>query len=86
MVIAQEYLPRRIGLASGLSIGFSIGLGGIAAVVLGALADSVDLADGALRLRAGALPGSSLPLLLPRPGRAAGSTKTATGEATWQRA
>jgi MFS transporter, FSR family, fosmidomycin resistance protein len=43
MVMSQEYLPRRIGLASGLSIGMSIGLGGIAAVALGALADAVDL-------------------------------------------
>jgi FSR family fosmidomycin resistance protein-like MFS transporter len=43
MVMSQEYLPNRIGLASGLSIGMSIGLGGIAAVALGALADSVDL-------------------------------------------
>jgi FSR family fosmidomycin resistance protein-like MFS transporter len=30
-------------MASGLSIGFSIGLGGIGAVVLGAVADSVSL-------------------------------------------
>jgi len=43
MVLSQEYLPSRIGMASGLSIGFSIGLGGIGAVALGALADSVDL-------------------------------------------
>jgi FSR family fosmidomycin resistance protein-like MFS transporter len=43
MVMSQEYLPRRIGLASGLSIGMSIGLGGVAAVALGALADTVDL-------------------------------------------
>jgi FSR family fosmidomycin resistance protein-like MFS transporter len=43
MVMAQEYLPTRIGMASGLSIGFSIGLGGIGAVVLGAIADTVDL-------------------------------------------
>ena len=50
MVMSQEYLPRRIGMASGLSIGLSIGLGGIAAVALGALADSVDLRDGAVRL------------------------------------
>src|SRR5207302_1988382 len=39
MVMSQEYLPRRIGMASGLSIGLSIGLGGIAAVALGAVAD-----------------------------------------------
>jgi MFS transporter, FSR family, fosmidomycin resistance protein len=42
-VMSQEYLPSRIGLASGISIGFSIGLGGIAALALGALADTVDL-------------------------------------------
>jgi len=43
MVMSQEYLPQQIGLASGLSIGMSIGLGGVAAVALGALADTVDL-------------------------------------------
>lgn len=43
MVMSQEYLPSRIGLASGLSIGLSIGLGGVAAVALGALADQIDL-------------------------------------------
>jgi FSR family fosmidomycin resistance protein-like MFS transporter len=43
MVLSQEYLPRHIAMASGLAIGFAIGLGGIAAVVLGAVADSVDL-------------------------------------------
>ena len=42
-VMSQEYLPSRIGLASGLVIGFSIGLGGIAALALGAVADAIDL-------------------------------------------
>jgi FSR family fosmidomycin resistance protein-like MFS transporter len=42
-VMSQEYLPSRLGLASGISIGFSIGLGGVAAAALGAVADSVDL-------------------------------------------
>jgi FSR family fosmidomycin resistance protein-like MFS transporter len=42
-VMSQEYLPSHIGLASGISIGFSIGLGGIAALALGAVADAVDL-------------------------------------------
>ena len=49
MVMAQQYLPTKIGMASGLSIGFSIGLGGIAAVFLGAVADSVDLPNSALQ-------------------------------------
>lgn len=43
MVMSQEYLPGNIGMASGLSIGFSIGLGGAGAVLLGAIADSLDL-------------------------------------------
>ncbi len=43
LVMAQEYMPSRVGLASGLSIGMAIGLGGIAAVSLGALADVVDI-------------------------------------------
>jgi MFS transporter, FSR family, fosmidomycin resistance protein len=43
MVMGQEYLPRHVGMASGLVIGLSIGLGGIAAVLLGAVADSIDL-------------------------------------------
>jgi FSR family fosmidomycin resistance protein-like MFS transporter len=43
MVMSQEYLPRRIGMASGLSIGLSIGLGGVGAIALGAVADSIDL-------------------------------------------
>jgi len=58
MVMSQEYLPRHIGTASGLSIGLSIGLGGIAAVALGALADTVDL-------RAALLVCAAAPLFLP---------------------
>ena len=43
MVLSQLYLPRHVGMASGLSIGLAMGVGGIAAVVLGAVADAVDL-------------------------------------------
>ncbi len=43
MVMGQEYLPRRIGLASGLTVGFAIGIGGVGAVVVGALADRIEL-------------------------------------------
>jgi FSR family fosmidomycin resistance protein-like MFS transporter len=42
-VIAQEYLPRHVGMASGLTIGFALGLGGVAAVVLGRVADATSL-------------------------------------------
>jgi len=43
MVMSQEYLPRHIGMASGLAIGMSVGLGGVAAVGLGRLADATSL-------------------------------------------
>jgi MFS transporter, FSR family, fosmidomycin resistance protein len=43
MVLSQLYLPRHIGMASGLSVGLALGIGGIAAVILGAVADVVDL-------------------------------------------
>jgi MFS transporter, FSR family, fosmidomycin resistance protein len=43
MVLSQLYLPRHVGMASGLSVGLAMGIGGIAAVVAGAIADAVDL-------------------------------------------
>jgi FSR family fosmidomycin resistance protein-like MFS transporter len=65
MVMSQEYLPRRIGMASGLSIGLSIGLGGIAAVGLGALADSIDLRSAMYAAAAAPVAGLALAGLLP---------------------
>ena len=47
IVLSQEYLPGRMGTAAGLSIGLSIGLGGIAAIGVGALADTFGLERGA---------------------------------------
>jgi MFS transporter, FSR family, fosmidomycin resistance protein len=43
MVLSQLYLPRHVGMASGLSVGLAMGVGGIAAVALGAVADAIDL-------------------------------------------
>ncbi|HAK73714.1 MAG TPA: arabinose ABC transporter permease, partial [Sporomusaceae bacterium] len=34
VVMAQEMMPQHIGMASGLTIGFTIGLGGIGATIL----------------------------------------------------
>ena len=65
MVMSQEYLPRQIGMASGLVIGLSIGLGGIAAVLLGAIADSVDLETALWVCAAAPVIGIVLTLLLP---------------------
>jgi FSR family fosmidomycin resistance protein-like MFS transporter len=38
VVMDQEYLPGRIGVAAGFTMGLSIGLGGVAAPILGGLA------------------------------------------------
>jgi FSR family fosmidomycin resistance protein-like MFS transporter len=43
VVMGQEYLPSRLGLASGVTMGLSIGIGGIAAAGLGVLADVAGL-------------------------------------------
>jgi len=40
LVYAQELLPGRIGMVSGMFFGFAFGMGGIGAAVLGGLADS----------------------------------------------
>jgi FSR family fosmidomycin resistance protein-like MFS transporter len=67
MVLSQLYLPRHVGVASGLSVGLAMGLGGIAAVLLGAVADAVDL-ETALYLGASAPAlGCLLCFLLPPP-------------------
>jgi FSR family fosmidomycin resistance protein-like MFS transporter len=43
VVMGQEYLPGRIGVASGFTLGLSIGLGGLAAPLLGLVADRYGL-------------------------------------------
>lgn len=43
IVLSQEYLPSRIAMASGMSVGLATGLGGVAAVLLGGVADAVNL-------------------------------------------
>jgi MFS transporter, FSR family, fosmidomycin resistance protein len=53
LVMSQEYMPDRVGMASGLSIGMAIGLGGVAALSLGALADGIDLETAVLATAAG---------------------------------
>jgi MFS transporter, FSR family, fosmidomycin resistance protein len=52
-------------MAAGLSIGLSIGLGGIAAICVGALADTFGLTAALWTTPLGALAGALLTLLLP---------------------
>jgi FSR family fosmidomycin resistance protein-like MFS transporter len=67
MVLSQSYLPRHMALASGLNVGLAVGLGGIAAVALGAVADAVDLETALTVCAVTPLVGAALCLFLPAP-------------------
>lgn len=67
IVLSQLYLPRHVGVASGLSVGLAMGLGGIAAVALGAVADAVDLETALYVAAAAPVVGCVVCLLLPPP-------------------
>ncbi len=69
MVLSQLYLPRHVGMASGLSIGLAMGIGGLAAVVLGAVADAVDLRLALTISAVAPALGVFFCLRLPAPGR-----------------
>ena len=67
IVMGQEYLPDRLGVSAGVTIGLSIGLGGVGAPLLGLLAD----ADGlrATFVLIGLLPFLALALTFALPSR-----------------
>ncbi|TML17710.1 MAG: MFS transporter [Actinobacteria bacterium] len=65
MVMGQEYLPNHIGMASGLVIGLSVGLGGVAAVVLGRVADATSLRTALLVAAAAPVAAIALAAKLP---------------------
>jgi FSR family fosmidomycin resistance protein-like MFS transporter len=67
IVMGQEYLPGRLGVSSGVTIGLSIGLGGVGAPLLGLLADAEGLRS-VFELIA-VLPLAALVLTLLLPGR-----------------
>ena len=78
IVLSQEYMPGRMAMAAGLSIGFSIALGGVAAVLLGAIADAVDLRTAVLVTALGPAVCVGFALLLPPVRRGAAITPAAT--------
>jgi MFS transporter, FSR family, fosmidomycin resistance protein len=68
IVMGQEYLPGRLGVSAGVTIGLSIGLGGVGAPLLGLLADAHGLRAVFEAVAALPLLGLALTLLLPRTG------------------
>lgn len=69
VVMGQEYLPNRIGIASGVTLGLAIGVGGLGAAGLGLVADAAGL-DAVMRIIAIVpLVAAALALSLPRAAR-----------------
>jgi FSR family fosmidomycin resistance protein-like MFS transporter len=81
VVMSQEYLPSRLGLASGVSLGLAIGVGGIAAALMGVLADAYGLRTVMWVIVALAVPMVALARTLPvtRAERRAQGAAAATG-------
>jgi FSR family fosmidomycin resistance protein-like MFS transporter len=65
VVMGQEYLPSRLGIASGVTLGLAIGLGGIAAALLGVLADHSGLSTVMWTIALLPLGGLAIALTLP---------------------
>ncbi|MFC4375469.1 MFS transporter [Nocardia halotolerans] len=65
VTLGQDYLPRHMGTASGVTLGLAVSVGGVAAPVIGALADTVGLATALLPLIA--LPAIAYLVLLGMP-------------------
>ncbi len=74
IVMGQEYLPGRLGLAAGVTIGLSIGLGGVGAPLLGLLADAHGLRSVFVTIAVLPLLALALSLVLPRQAAAAKSS------------
>jgi MFS transporter, FSR family, fosmidomycin resistance protein len=65
IVLGQAYLPSRVGLASGITLGLAIGLGGVAATALGLIADSAGLHAVLWTIAALPVPAAALAVSLP---------------------
>jgi FSR family fosmidomycin resistance protein-like MFS transporter len=70
IVMGQEYLPGRLGVSAGVTIGLSIGLGGVGAPLLGLLADAHGLRTTFIVIAALPLLALVLSFALPRVGPA----------------
>src|SRR4051812_26147245 len=65
VVMGQEYLPSRLGIASGVTLGLAIGFGGLGAAILGVLADATSLRPALEVVAVLPLPALVLALMLP---------------------
>jgi FSR family fosmidomycin resistance protein-like MFS transporter len=66
VVMSSEAAPSNVGAVSGFMLGFSVGIGGLAALGFGAVADLLGLYSAFLAFAGFALAGGVLALFLPR--------------------
>jgi FSR family fosmidomycin resistance protein-like MFS transporter len=79
IVLGQAYLPSRMGLASGVTLGLAIGLGGVAATALGLVADAAGLEAVLWTVAALPVPALLLALSLPTVRRRSGIAVATAG-------
>jgi FSR family fosmidomycin resistance protein-like MFS transporter len=77
IVMAQRLLPQRLGVASGLMVGFAIGAGGFGVTLLGLLADHFGVAAALKTILALPLAGLGLALLIRYPYKGPGRSQSA---------
>jgi MFS transporter, FSR family, fosmidomycin resistance protein len=76
VILGQAYLPSRLGLASGITLGLAIGLGGVAATALGAIADAYGLTAVLWTVAVLPVPAILLAFSLPAEARRTGARRT----------
>ncbi|HEY0381809.1 MAG TPA: MFS transporter [Candidatus Elarobacter sp.] len=69
VVLGQEFLPNRVGLASGVTLGLAVSLGGGLSPVLGAIADAHGVAASILTIAGLALAATLVAFTLPSENR-----------------
>ncbi|MFZ2089735.1 MAG: hypothetical protein WAU47_14280, partial [Desulfobaccales bacterium] len=67
IVMAQRLLPHKLGVASGLMVGFAIGAGGFGVTLLGVVADHFGVLSALKTILVLPLLGLGLALLIPYP-------------------
>jgi FSR family fosmidomycin resistance protein-like MFS transporter len=78
VVLGQEYLPSRVGMASGVTLGLAVSVGGMAAPLLGRLADWQGLGVVFLALLVVVLLATILTFALPSTGGRVGAFQSTT--------
>jgi FSR family fosmidomycin resistance protein-like MFS transporter len=78
VVMGQELMPNRLGVASGITLGLAIGMGGVGASALGVVADAYGLE--ATMAAIAALPLAALALTVTLPGRPGTAGRAAAAE------